>query len=160
MDHEQSLREQLRELLDWEDAHVGFDHAVEGMDPEKYGEVPQGFAHSVWQLVEHIRRCQFDILDFCRNVQYKEPASMKEYWPPTVAPPSSEAWRESIAAYRRDREDLKKLAADEKIDLFSKIPHGTGQTYLRELILVADHNAYHVGQIVATRRALGTWSNI
>ena len=160
MDQEQSLREQLRKLLDWEDAHVSFDHAIEGMDPKKYGEVPQGFAHSVWQLLEHIRRCQFDILDFCRNPKYEEPASMEEYWPPSVAPPSQDAWRESVAGFHRDREDLKKLVNDKRIDLFSKIPHGSGQTYLRELILVADHNAYHVGQIVATRRALGNWSNI
>ena len=85
---------------------------------------------------------------------------MEEYWPPSVAPPSQDAWRESVAGFHRDREDLKKLVNDKRIDLFSKIPHGSGQTYLREVILVADHNAYHVGQIVATRRALGNWSNI
>jgi uncharacterized damage-inducible protein DinB len=159
MDQDQSLREHLRKLLDWEDAHANFDSAVKGVDPKKYGEVPQGFAHSIWQLVEHIRRCQLDILDFCRNPKYKEPFSMKEYWPPSVAPPSPEAWRESVAAYGRDREELKKLVADKGINLFAKIPHGSGQTYLRELILVADHNAYHVGQVVATRRALGNWTD-
>jgi uncharacterized damage-inducible protein DinB len=158
VDQEKSLREQLSKLLDWKDAHANFDQAVNGADPEKYGQVPPGFAHSLWQLLEHIRRCQFDILDFCRNPKYKEPSSMDDYWPPSVAPPSKEAWRESVASVRRDREALMKLAMDQRIDLFARIPHGSGQTYLRELILVADHNAYHVGQIVATRRALGNWS--
>jgi uncharacterized damage-inducible protein DinB len=156
MDPDQSLREHLRKLLDWEDAHINFDRAVEGIDADKYGEVAVGFAHSLWQLLEHLRRCQFDILDFCRNPNYEE-RSMAEYWPSSVAPLSPAAWRESVVSFRRDREELKKLAMDKQIDLFSKIPHGSGQTYLRELILVADHNAYHVGQIVAARRALGDW---
>jgi hypothetical protein len=158
MDRDQSLREQLRKLLDWEDAHINFDRAIDGIDPRKHGEVKEGLAHSLWQLLEHLRRCQFDILDFCRNPKYKEP-SMAEYWPPSIAPPSEAAWGESVASFRRDREELKKLAMDTRIDLFARIPHGSGQTWLRELILVADHNAYHVGQIVASRRALGDWSD-
>lgn len=156
MDRDQSLREQLRKLLDWEDAHASFDRAVEGIKADRFGEVPKGFAHSPWQLLEHLRRCQFDILDFCRNPKYEEP-SMEEYWPPAAAPPTRQAWNESIASYRRDRDELKKLAMDTRIDVFARIPHGSGQTYLRELLLVADHNAYHVGQIVAVRRALGDW---
>ncbi len=156
MDRDQSLRELLRKLLDWEDAHISFDRAIDGIDPRQRGEVREGAAHSLWQLLEHLRRCQFDILDFCRNPKYKEP-SMKDYWPPTVAPPSEAAWRDGVASFQRDREDLKKLAMDTGIDLFARIPHGSGQTYLRELILVADHNAYHIGQIVAARRALGDW---
>ena len=158
MDRDHSLREHLRKLLDWEDAHVGFDRAIDGIDPSGHGQVPEGCAHSLWQLLEHLRRCQFDILDFCRNPKYKEP-SMEDYWPPSVAPAAEAAWRESVASFRRDRDELKKLAADTQVDLFARIPHGAGQTYLRELILVADHNAYHVGQIVATRRALGNWSD-
>lgn len=157
MEGDQSLREHLRKLLDWEDAHISFDRAIDGVEPAKYGEVRKGSAHSLWQLLEHLRRCQFDILDFCRNPKYEE-RSMDEYWPPSVAPAAADAWRESVATFRRDREELKKLAMDTRIDLFAKIPHGSGQTYLRELILVADHNAYHVGQIVAARRALGNWS--
>lgn len=156
MDQNQLLRESLRKLLDWEDAHISFDHAVEGIDPRKQGEVREGLAHSPWQLLEHLRRCQFDILDFCINPNYEE-RSMSDYWPPSVAPSSAEAWRESVDSFRRDREELKKLAMDRRIDLFARIPHGSGQTVLRELILVADHNAYHVGQIVAARRALGDW---
>jgi|SRR5581483_444496 len=156
MERDQSLRDHLRKLLDWEDAHISFDRAVEGVDPKKCGEVPKGLPHSLWQLLEHLRRCQFDILDFCRNPKYEE-RSMEEYWPPSVAPPNEAAWRESVAWFKRDRDELKKLAMDPKVDLFARVPAGTGQTFLRELIVVADHNAYHVGQIVATRRALGDW---
>ena len=157
MDRDHSLRQHLEKLLDWEDAHIGFDRAIDGIDPDKRGEVPKGFPHSLWQLLEHLRRCQFDILDFCRNPKYKE-RSMEEYWPSSVAPRTDTDWRESVASFRRDREELKKLAMDPRIDLFARIPHGSGQTYLRELVLVADHNAYHIGQIVAARRALGNWS--
>jgi uncharacterized damage-inducible protein DinB len=157
LDRDTLLREQLRKLLDWEDAHISFDRAVDGIDPDKRGAVPKGHPHSLWQLLEHLRRCQFDILDFCRNPDYEEP-SMEDYWPPSAAPPSDAAWRESIASFRRDREELQKLAMDARLDLYARIPHGSGQTYLRELVLVADHNAYHVGQIVIARRALGDWS--
>lgn len=152
-----SLRAHLRKLLDWKDAHVGFDAAVEGLPPALRGVVPAGFQHSAWQLVEHLRRAQHDILDFCRNPGYVELSFPNDYWPPAAAPPSEAAWKESIAAFRRDVEELKRLAEDDGVDLFARIPHGTGQTYLRELLLVADHNAYHVGQLVAVRRALGAW---
>ena len=158
MDREKSLRAHLRKLLDWEDAHVGFEAAVEGIPPKSRGVVPEGDAHSLWQLLEHLRLAQRDILDFCRNPAYVEPSSMDAYWPAASAPASEVAWRESIAGFRRDLESLKDLAGDESLDLFSKIPHGTGQTYLRELLLVADHNAYHIGQVIAVRRRLGIWS--
>ena len=157
MDRDESLREHLRRQLDWEDAHASFESAVAGIAPELRGVVPDGDAHSAWQLLEHLRRCQIDILDFCRDPHYVEPASMQEYWPETVAPPTETAWDESVAAFRRDLADLKALAANRDVDLFAAIPHGTGQTYLRELLLVADHNAYHVGQLVALRRRLGAW---
>jgi uncharacterized damage-inducible protein DinB len=155
-DRDDSLREHLRKLLDWEDAHVGFDSAVKDVPEKLQGTVPDGSAHSLWQLLEHLRICQLDILDFCRNPGYVE-MPMAAYWPESAAPPSATAWDESVAAFRRDRDELKKLAANRELDLFARIPHGTGQTYLRELILVADHNAYHVGQIAALRRRLGIW---
>jgi len=158
MDREKPLRTHLRKLLDWEDAHAGFDAAVEGVPLKSRGAVPEGDTHSLWQLLEHLRLAQRDILDFCRNPAYVEPASMDAYWPAASAPPSEAAWRESIAGFRGDLESLKDLAGDESLDLFSKIPHGTGQTYLRELLLVADHNSYHVGQLIAVRRRLGIWS--
>ena len=151
------LRAHLGRILDWEDAHASFERAIEGLPARLRGVTPAGWAHSAWQLLEHLRICQHDILDFCRNPKYVEMA-MEDYWPPSAAPPSAKAWSASVAAVRRDRAALKRLAADGKIDLFARIPHGSGQTYLRELLLVADHNAYHVGQLVALRRALGSWN--
>ena len=157
MDRDPALRAQLRRLLSWEDAHAAFDAAVDGIPKEKRGVAPSGLPHSPWQLLEHIRRAQWDILDFCKNPAYVEPKSMEEYWPESAAPPDASAWDESLAAVRRDREALAALADDTSVDLFATIPHGSGQTYLRELLLVADHNAYHVGQLVLTRRLLGIW---
>ena len=156
MPDDQALRAHLRRLLDWEDAHASFDRAVAGLPARLRGTAPEGWAHSAWQLLEHLRICQHDILDFCRNPKYVEMA-MEDYWPPSAKPPSPKAWSASVAAIRRDVAALKRLAADRRIDLFARIPHGSGQTYLRELLLVADHNAYHVGQLVALRRALGAW---
>ena len=158
MDQDSELRGLLQELLDWEDAHVSFDSAVEGVPPEVRGVQPERLPHSPWQLLEHIRICQRDILDFCRDPDYKQP-KFEDYWPSTSMPPTEDAWEQSIASFRTDREHLKKLATNRSIDLFAPIPHGSGQTYLRELLLVADHNAYHVGQLVAVRRLLGNWKS-
>ena len=157
MNPDQALRAQLKKILAWEDAHVGFDAAVEGLPPALRGVAPKGFPHSPWQLLEHIRRTQDDILDFCRNPAYKELAWPADYWPPSRRRRRPRPGTESIAAFRRDRAALETLADDASIDLFARIPHGTGQTYLRELLLVADHNAYHVGQLVAVRQGLGAW---
>ena len=153
-----ALRDQLARVLDWEDAHVGFDKAVDGIPPDKRGARAAGFEHSVWQLVEHIRLAQADILDFCVNSAYKHTLKWPDdYWPKDPAPPSEKAWTESIAAFIRSREALKRLASDIE-DLTAKVPTGKGhQTYLRGILLAADHVAYHVGQIVAVRRALGVW---
>jgi uncharacterized damage-inducible protein DinB len=159
MDRDRSLREHLKKILDWEDAHAGVDRAVDGIPPRLRGAVPDGDAHSAWQLLEHLRITQHDILDFCVNPKYVEVASMEDYWPRTAAPPSPAAWKKSVTAIRRDRARLRRLAEDPKVDLFARIPHGSGQTYLRELLLVADHNAYHAGQIVALRRRLGAWKD-
>ncbi|HUG52865.1 MAG TPA: DinB family protein [Vicinamibacteria bacterium] len=156
MNPDQALRTHLGKVLDWEDAHVDFETAVAAMPAPLRGVTPAGLPHSSWQLLEHLRRTQNDILDFCRNPGYVEPP-FEDYWPPDAAPPAG-AWEESVTAFRRDREELKRLAADTTIDLFARIPHGSGQTYLRELLLVADHNAYHVGQLVDVRRCLGAWS--
>jgi uncharacterized damage-inducible protein DinB len=156
MSDDASLRAHLARILDWEDAHASLDRALAGLPARLRGVTPDGWAHSAWQLLEHLRICQHDILDFCRNPKYAEMA-MEDYWPPSSAPPSSKAWNASVAAVRRDRAAMKKLAADRNVDLFARIPHGSGQTYLREILLVADHGAYHVGQLVALRRALGTW---
>ena len=156
MNQDKILRSHLQKILDWEDAHIGFDNAVKGVPPELRGVQPQGLPYSPWQILEHIRICQYDILDFCRNPGYRE-RQMEEYWPETAAPPTPDAWNESIVAFRKDRDALKELASDPRIGLFAEIPHGTGQTYLRELLLVSDHNAYHIADIVALRRILGVW---
>jgi hypothetical protein len=157
MSADAALREHLRKLLDWEDAHIGYEQAVQGIPAGLRGVVLPGLAHSPWRLVEHLRLTQWDILDFCRNPAYVEPSSMEAYWPAGDAPPSEAAWESSLDQFRRDREALKALALDPAVDLFARIPHGSGQTYLREILLVADHNAYHVGQLVLVRRALGIW---
>lgn len=154
---ETALREQLKRLLDWQDAHAGFDQAVAGLPAALRGTRPPGLPYSPWQLLEHLRRTQRDILDFCRDPDYEEPESMVAYWPPDVAPPTPQAWDESVRAFRADRAALQALAVDPAVDLFAKVPRGTGQTFLRELVLTADHNSYHVGQLIAVRRLLGAW---
>lgn len=152
-----SLRDHLVKLLDWKDAHASFDAAVEGVSIEHRGAVPPGASHSLWQLVEHLRLAQHDIHDFCVNPNYEEMDWPDDYWPFDPAPPSAGAWDESVAGYRADRARMIEIAKDASIDLHARIPHGTGQTYLREILLVADHNAYHIGQIVLVRKMLGSW---
>lgn len=154
-----AVREQLRKLLDWEDAHVGFDAALAGIPVNKRGEKPAGLPYSPWQLLEHLRITQHDILEFCRNPEYKELNWPADYWPGSDAPPSSGAWDESVRQFRDDRKALQQLAMDGDVDLTAHIPHGSGQTYLRELVLVADHNAYHLGELVVVRRLLGIWKS-
>jgi uncharacterized damage-inducible protein DinB len=157
MADDQALRAQLVKLLDFEEAHVGFDRAVKGIPPRSRGKVPEGGEHSLWQLLEHLRIAQADILEFCRTAKYKEKKWPDDYWPASPAPRSAAAWATAIADYRRDRQAFQRLAANPKIDLLAAIPHGTGQTYLREILLAADHAAYHIGQIVLVRRQLGVW---
>ena len=153
-----ALRAHLVRLLDWDEAHVGFDKALTGLSADKRGAQAAGFEHSLWQLLEHLRIAQADILEFCRTSKYQHPEWPADYWPKHLGPRNRAAWTKSIAAYRRDRKAMQRLAANTRIDLLAAIPHGTGQTYLREILLVADHNAYHIGQIVALRRRLGIWS--
>ena len=158
MADDKALRVQLVKLLDFEEAHVGFDRAVNGIPSRMRGQLPQGTEHSLWQLVEHLRIAQADILEFCRTAKYKAKQWPNDYWPETLGPRSAADWTGALAGYRRDRKALQRLAANQSVDLLAAIPHRTGQTYLREILLVADHNAYHIGQIVALRRRLGIWS--
>lgn len=153
------LRLHVAKLLDWQDAHVPYDRVVDGVPAALRGRVPDGAPHSLWQLVEHLRLAQHDILDFCLNPKYTELRWPDDYWPSSPEPPDARAWKGSIAAYRRDLGALQRLARDPAIDLFATIPHGSGQTYLREILLVADHTAYHVGQMVIVRRLLGIWES-
>jgi hypothetical protein len=149
----------LVRLLDWEEAHVSFDKAVEGIPAGLHGSRAAGFDHTPWQLLEHLRIAQKDLLDFCVNAEYVHALEWpQDYWPQDPAPPDPAAWDASIADFRTDREKLKQLVRDVHVDLFAAVPTGRAQhTYLRAILLVADHNAYHVGQLVAVRRALGSW---
>ena len=157
MSLEDAVRELIGRSLAWDDAHAGFDSAVAAIPPSLRGRQPDGVPYSPWQLVEHLRRAQHDILDFCRNAQYEELTWPDDYWPSSPEPPSPGAWDDSVRQFRADRTALQELAGDRQIDLTARIPHGEGQTYLRELVLVADHTAYHVGQLVIVARLLGVW---
>ena len=151
------FRETISRALAWEDAHTSFDAAVEALAPALRGTRPPGLPYSAWELLEHLRRTQHDILEFCRNANYEELDWPADYWPASAAPPG-DSWDESIEGFRKDREALQALARDPSVDLTARIPHGSGQTYLRELLLVADHSAYHVGQLVLVRRLLNAWT--
>ena len=152
-----AVRDHLVRVLDWEEAHVGFDKAIDGIPADKRGARPAGFDHSPWQLLEHMRLAQEDILEFCTNAKYTHNLKWPDdYWP-APAPSSDAAWKDSIASFVRTREQVKALARDVP-DLTARVPTGKGgQTYLRAILLIADHAAYHVGQLVAVRRALGIW---
>ncbi|MBZ5641041.1 MAG: DinB family protein [Acidobacteriia bacterium] len=153
-----NLREQLAALLSWSDAHVSFDDAVVDLPVAARGQVPSGLPYSAWQLVEHLRLTQADILEFCVSPRYEEKHWPHDYWPASPVPPTARAWAASIAGFRKERRALQRLVTDPRRDLLAKVPAGTGQTLLREVILAADHAAYHVGQIVAVRRLLGHWT--
>jgi uncharacterized damage-inducible protein DinB len=154
-----AIRDHLARALAWQEAQVGFDKAVAGIPADKRGARPAGFQHSLWQQIEHIRLAQEDILDFCVNARYEHTKKWPDdYWPAVPEPPGSKAWDESLAAFARDREALQRVAR-ETPDLTATVPTGkSAQTYLRAILLVIDHSAYHVGQIVDLRRALGIWS--
>ena len=154
---DQSLRDHLIELLNSRSAHLDFDRAIKDLPSELRGRKAPGSQHTIWQLLEHLRIAQEDILDFSRNPDYKERKWPDDYWPATEAPPSEEAWTQSVEAFHRDLQAMKDLVLDPKADLYAKLPWGEGQTLLREALLAADHNAYHVGQIVTVRQALGAW---
>lgn len=157
MSQDRVLREHLLELLRTGSAHLGFDEAIEGLPASLRGERIQGLQHSPWQLVEHLRITQWDILEFSRNPGHVSPQWPEGYWPETEAPPDDQAWDRAVERFRADLQAMQDLVADPATDLFAKIPWGSGQTVLREAMLVADHNAYHVGQIVTVRQALGAW---
>jgi len=150
-----SLRNHLAKFVEWGNAHLNFEDAVKDFPPALRGVRPAGSPHSAWELLEHLRLAQQDILGFARDAEHVSPEFPDGYWPSTEAPPSEAAWDESVAAFRADLRAFTELAADESIDLHALIPHGDGQTVLREILLAADHNAYHLGQLVLVRRMLG-----
>ncbi len=158
MSHDEVLRQQLAKAIDWNEAHADFHAAVDDFPPDLRGRVPEGFPYSAWQLLEHIRLALLDIVEFSRDARHKSPAWPEGYWPKTAAPPNAEAWEKSVKAVDQHVDAMRKLVTDPKCDLFAPLPHGTGQTLLREALLAADHNAYHLGQLVLVRRALGAWN--
>jgi hypothetical protein len=143
--------------LDWHEAHATFDDAVAGLSAELRGRRPDHYPHSAWELVEHIRFTQTDLVAFMRDASYNAPVWPDQYWPSNPAPPSAKAWNQSIAAVRRDRAQLKAIAMRSTVDLTTKIPWGEGQTYLRTILVAVDHSAYHVGQLIAVRILLDAW---
>ena len=156
-DHDGSLRRHLIELLKGGTAHARFEEVVAGIPAKLRGQKPAGLPHSPWMLLEHMRLAQWDILEFSRNRRHVSPDWPKGYWPRSDAPPDAAAWSTSIKKFRRDLKTMENLVTNPKIDLHARIPWGEGQTILREALLVADHNAYHLAQLVDIRRLLGTW---
>lgn len=152
-----ALREQLVDLIRGGGAHLDFGEAVADLAPELRGRKPRGLPHTPWRLVEHMRLAQQDIVEFTRNRRWQSPPWPEGYWPEGDAPPSDTAWDRSVAGFREDRERMVALVRDPATDLFAPIPWGDGQTLLREAMLVADHNSYHLGQLVTVRRLLGAW---
>lgn len=153
------VRDQVVSLLRGGNAHVTFEDAIGRLPAKLRGVKPEGAEHTAWELLEHMRIAQSDILEFSRDANHKSPAWPEGYWPKTAKPPSDAAWKKSVAAVKKDMEAMIKLVSNPKTDLHAKIPHGTGQTILREAFLVADHNAYHLGQIVLLARLLGAWKD-
>jgi hypothetical protein len=156
---DESLRKHLIELLKGGAAHATFEDVITGIPPKLRGAKPAGFPHSPWMLLEHLRIAQHDILEFSRDAKHVSPDWPKGYWPRAQAPPSAGAWNQSIKKLRHDLKAMQALAANPKNDLFAKIPWGDGQTLLREVLLMADHNAYHLAQLVDVRRLLGVWKS-
>jgi len=154
---DKALREHVLFLLDGGGAHAKFDEVIASIPPKLLGQKPSGLPHSLWMLLEHLRIAQWDILDFSRNAKHASPKWPEGYWPPTEAPPSAADWNASVKKCRQDLKAMQDLVKDPKTDLFAKISWGDGQTVLREALLLADHNAYHLGQMLDARRLLGAW---
>ena len=156
-DHEQALRRQLVELLAGGGAHAKFEDVVKNLPAKLRAARPVNFPHSSWMILEHLRLAQWDILEFSRNPKHVSPPWPGGYWPKTEAPPNAAAWNKSIQQFRRHAKAMQNLVAKRNTDLFARIPWGDGQTILREALLLADHNAYHLAQMVDVRRMLGAW---
>lgn len=157
--NDKALRAHVLYLLQGGGAHLNFDAAIADLPVELRGAKVAGVPHTAWRLLEHLRICQWDILEFSTNAKHSSPSFPDGYWPSTDAPPDEAAWDQSVAAFRADLQAMIRLIDDPNTDLFSAIPHGNGQTILREALLIADHNAYHLGQMVFLRRCLGAWDD-
>ncbi|MGH9712786.1 MAG: DinB family protein [Candidatus Acidiferrales bacterium] len=154
---EKIFREHLGKDLAWNEAHLDWKTALAGLPPKHRGTKPPGAPHSAWELLEHARIAQWDILEFCLNPKHVSPDFLSGYWPKAAAPPNASAWEKSVKSFERDLREMQKLVIDPRTDLLAPIPHGSGQTILREILLLADHNAYHLGQLVLLRQVIGAW---
>src|SRR5205085_12567723 len=154
---DQALGRHLVELLDGGNAHVTFDEATADIPPSLRGARPERLPHSPWRLLEHLRIAQWDILEFSRNAKHVSPEFPDGYWPKKPAPADATAWTKSVQSFRADLKAMVALAENESVDLLARIPHGEGQTILREVMVLADHNAYHLGELLLLRRLLGAW---
>ena len=144
--------------LDWDQAHMNFGDVVAELDPSLRNRKPAGLPHSVWDIVEHIRIAQHDLLEFCRNADYHHDLTWPEdYWPKDAGDISHETWAKSLSEIDREMTELKAFTTEDGRDLTAKIPAGTGQTYLRTVLVAMDHTSYHTGEIVMIRRLLGAW---
>ena len=152
--HDQLLRDHLIYLLKSGGAHISFDDALGDWPAHLLGVKVAGFPHTAWMLLEHMRLAQRDILEFSRNSKHVSPSWPEGYWPASGAPPDEKAWIASVAAFKKDLRTMETLVADKKVDLYARIPWGDGQTILREALLVADHNAYHLGQLVMLQKSI------
>jgi len=155
---DKSLREHVVNLLEGGHAHASFDDAIKDLPADLRGKRPKGADHSPWEILEHMRIALWDILEFTRNPKHVSPEFPSGYWPKSQAPPDGKAWDKSVSAFRADSKALADLIAGESTDLLARLPHGDGQTALREALVAADHNAYHLGELVLVRRLLGAWS--
>ena len=151
------LRKNLVELLQGDQAHVSLEKALEGVKPESRNARPVEGLHSVWEEFEHMRIAQEDILHYTLDAGWKSPECPEGYWPAKTAEVTDRMWQESMSEFFADLQELIDVVQDTNLDLTTQIPHGEGRTYLRQILLVADHNAYHLGQIVQIRKALGDW---
>jgi hypothetical protein len=158
MSDDKPVREHLRNLLKSRQAHVNFERVLADFPRDLRGRRPEGIPYSAWELLEHLRIAQWDILEFSRDSQHLSPEFPKGYWPSSSEPVDENAWENSLVSFQADLQAMADLVTDPTTDLFSPFSHGTGQTILREVLLVADHNAYHLGQLVLVRRFLGTWT--
>lgn len=152
---DERLRDHLLYLLNGGGAHIDFDAAMGDWPVQVAGTKVANFPHTAWMLLEHMRIAQWDILEFSRNSKHVSPKWPEGYWPASEAPPDEKAWTASMAAFKKDLRTMERLVANPKVDLYARIPWGDGQTILREALLVADHNAYHLGQLVMLRKSIG-----
>ena len=152
-----ALRTHLLELLKGGHAHADFDSAIKGIPASLRGKRPKGAEHSLWEILEHMRIAQWDILEFSRDPRHQSPDWPSGYWPAVPVPPNEKAWEKSVRGFRSDLKAMCDLVSDRSTDLCARIPRGDGQTILREALLAADHNAYHLGEMVLVRRLLVAW---